>query len=113
MFTLEALYARRTEFNLGRQEEKARFLAHHDPLTSLANRTLLSQELEAALAKARARPFPIYLLALDLDGFKAVNDTFGHHVGDELLKVVAGRLTRVVKTTDLVARLRVMNSRWS
>ena len=72
--------------------------ATHDPLTGLANRALFNERLERS-------PLPLTLLALDLDRFKAVNDTQGHEAGDELLKQVAGRLIPLVGNTDLVARL--------
>lgn len=103
LFFLEAHYARLAQFRLHRREERAQYLAHHDSLTGLANRTLFLDELQSVL-RAKDRP-PICLLALDLDGFKGVNDTYGHLVGDELLRVVADRLRKVVDENDLVARL--------
>lgn len=72
--------------------------ATHDPLTGLANRTLFTERLERS-------PLPLTLLALDLDRFKAVNDTMGHEAGDELLRQVAGRLTPLVGDNGLVARI--------
>src|SRR6185369_5874495 len=72
--------------------------ATHDPLTGLANRALFNERLERS-------PLPLTLLALDLDKFKAVNDTMGHEAGDELLKQVAARLTPLVSDNGLVARL--------
>ncbi|WP_018331956.1 putative bifunctional diguanylate cyclase/phosphodiesterase [Actinomycetospora chiangmaiensis] len=76
-------------------------LAHSDPLTGLANRTLLHQRLRQV---ERSSAVPA-VLVLDLDGFKAVNDSFGHEVGDALLVAVADRLRGVVRETDTVARL--------
>ncbi|MCD2187995.1 putative bifunctional diguanylate cyclase/phosphodiesterase [Actinomycetospora soli] len=76
-------------------------LAHSDPLTGLANRTLLHERLREV---ERASAVPA-VLVLDLDGFKAVNDSFGHEVGDALLVAVAERLRAVVRETDTVARL--------
>ncbi|WP_433802749.1 putative bifunctional diguanylate cyclase/phosphodiesterase [Actinomycetospora sp. CA-084318] len=76
-------------------------LAHSDPLTGLANRTLLHERLREV---ERAAAVPA-VLVLDLDGFKAVNDAFGHEVGDALLVAVAERLRGVVRETDTVARL--------
>ena len=82
--------------------ERARAEAHHrathDPLTGLANRALFTERLERS-------PLPLTLLALDLDRFKAVNDTLGHEAGDELLKQVAARLGGLVRDADTVARL--------
>jgi diguanylate cyclase (GGDEF)-like protein len=84
------------------QEELSR-LSRLDPLTGLANRRRLDDEL-AALLDPRA-PQAFAVLLLDLDGFKAINDDLGHHVGDELLQTVAARLARCVRRGDLVARL--------
>jgi diguanylate cyclase (GGDEF)-like protein len=79
-------------------------MAHHDALTLLPNRLLYRENLKQNLARAR-RDQPISVLCLDLDDFKAVNDTLGHPVGDALLKVVAERLLKCVPDTDTVARL--------
>jgi len=85
--------------------EKIAYAAHHDTLTGLANRTLFNSKLEAALASAADGEHEGALLLLDLDRFKPVNDTFGHDVGDALLKSLAGRLKECVRSSDLVARL--------
>jgi len=79
--------------------------AHHDNLTGLANRTLFNATLDEALKDAQIGTACSNLLLLDLDRFKPVNDTFGHDVGDELLRQVAQRLKDCVRSTDLVARL--------
>ncbi|MBN8871770.1 MAG: EAL domain-containing protein [Rhodospirillales bacterium] len=79
-------------------------LAHHDPLTGLPNRLLFRQRLEAALARVR-RGEGVALHCLDLDEFKAVNDTLGHPVGDRLLQLVARRLQQTVREVDTIARL--------
>jgi len=85
-------------------DAKIAFLARHDVLTGLANRSLFQDRLEQALALAeRGKGFAV--LCLDLDRFKAVNDTLGHPVGDSLLRAVAGRLRDVVRESDTVARL--------
>ena len=80
-------------------------LAHHDSLTGLPNRELFQERLRQALALTRRSGERMALLFLDLDKFKDVNDTLGHHVGDLLLRAVARRLSRCVRETDTVARL--------
>ncbi|MBK1661951.1 putative bifunctional diguanylate cyclase/phosphodiesterase [Paracraurococcus ruber] len=87
-----------------RAEARIEHMARHDALTGLANRSELRTRLDAALARSR-RGEGFALLYLDLDRFKAVNDTLGHPVGDELLRAVTGRLRGLVRETDLVARL--------
>jgi diguanylate cyclase (GGDEF)-like protein/PAS domain S-box-containing protein len=79
--------------------------ALEDPLTGLANRTLLDDRLRVALARAGRHGSLTGVLFLDLDGFKAINDRHGHHVGDELLKAIADRLRAVLRPADVVARL--------
>jgi diguanylate cyclase (GGDEF)-like protein len=88
-----------------KSEAKVEYLAHHDPLTGLANRVLLGEQLDQALAHMRRTRDSLAVLFLDLDGFKSVNDTLGHTVGDALLKAVAERLRESVRDTDKVARL--------
>jgi GGDEF domain-containing protein len=78
--------------------------ALHDPLTGLANRTQLLERARPALAAAGNDAPPVALLMVDLDGFKAVNDTHGHLAGDELLRLVGARLTGTVRPDDMVAR---------
>jgi diguanylate cyclase (GGDEF)-like protein len=80
-------------------------LAHTDSLTGLANRLHLSTRIDSAVAELMPEAPGVALLLLDLDGFKAVNDSFGHATGDELLIMVARRLRRSLRTTDLAARL--------
>jgi diguanylate cyclase (GGDEF)-like protein len=84
-------------------ELKIGYMAHHDALTDLANRVLLNQRLENALDRI-VEPEMLAVHHLDLDQFKAVNDTFGHPAGDKLLKIVAGRLRGLVRETDTIAR---------
>lgn len=86
-------------------EKRLTHLANHDALTGVANRNLFTTELDIALRYAQRHGRHTALLALDLDRFKQVNDTFGHHTGDELLQEVARRLTRCVRDSDTVARL--------
>jgi diguanylate cyclase (GGDEF)-like protein/PAS domain S-box-containing protein len=80
-------------------------LAHHDPLTGLPNRILFQERLRHALAQGKRAHQRAALMFLDLDKFKDINDTLGHHVGDLLLRAVAKRLRRCVRETDTVARL--------
>jgi len=88
-----------------RLEERLRFLAFQDPLTGLANRTLLRERLDQALARAARSQHPITLLYLDLDDFKTVNDSLGHAAGDALLRIAAERLRQCARASDTVARL--------
>jgi diguanylate cyclase (GGDEF)-like protein len=81
------------------------YLAHHDALTGLANRVLLLERTEQALARLRRTGEQFNVMILDLDRFKAVNDTFGHAVGDGLIKSVGARLRGATRETDTVARL--------
>lgn len=81
------------------------YQAQHDNLTSLPNRSLLFERLEAELQSARDHVEPLALFVMDLDQFKEVNDTLGHHVGDRLLQEVGRRLASVLRRTDTVARL--------
>ncbi len=85
-------------------EAQIRYLAQHDSLTGLANRVVLNEGLERALTVA-GRGISSAVLCLDLDRFKAVNDTLGHYVGDQLLRAVAERLLACVREGDVVARL--------
>lgn len=86
-------------------EDKIAYLARHDTLTGLANRFTFEEKLNAARQFARECGSQLSLLFIDLDGFKNVNDTLGHGIGDELLKVVALRLTSVIGAKDFCARL--------
>ncbi len=90
-----------------REELQARsqYLAFHDSLTRLGNRVLFKEQLDEALKDVSGTPHPLAVLFLDLDGFKAVNDTLGHSVGDLLLKTIAGELHDLLPPTDRIARL--------
>ena len=88
-----------------RLEERIQHLAHHDPLTDLPNRALFQDRLQVASAQCLRRDATVGVFYLDLDGFKAVNDSFGHDAGDQLLKVVAGRLNECIRDGDTLARL--------
>jgi diguanylate cyclase (GGDEF)-like protein/PAS domain S-box-containing protein len=88
-----------------RAEERIHRLAHYDVLTDLPNRRLLMDRLDRAVALAARHRRQVAVLMLDLDGFKPVNDTYGHDVGDDLLKEVARRLESSVRRADTIARL--------
>ena len=86
-------------------EARIHFLAHHDTLTQLPNRLLMMDRLELTLAAAKRHGKMVGVLFIDLDNFKTVNDSLGHHAGDELLKRVAGRIQTVLRGADVVSRL--------
>lgn len=87
-----------------RIEEHTRHLAEHDFLTDLPNRVLFLDRLNQALASARRKHTKVAVMFVDLDRFKGINDSFGHHVGDAVLKEVARRLTGCVRSVDTVSR---------
>jgi len=88
-----------------RSEERLTYLAQYDHLTGLVNRSLFRDRLIQAMARSKRLQQPLGLMLLDLDRFKAVNDTLGHDVGDELLKSVSERLKSCVREVDTVARM--------
>jgi diguanylate cyclase (GGDEF)-like protein/PAS domain S-box-containing protein len=87
------------------ETERLSALALQDPLTGLANRSLLTDRLDQALTRTARTYRPVAVLMCDLDGFKPVNDSHGHAAGDEILREVAARLREVVRTSDTVARI--------
>ncbi|MFI5010046.1 MAG: putative bifunctional diguanylate cyclase/phosphodiesterase [Solirubrobacterales bacterium] len=95
----------RTDAELTRREEELAFLATHDPLTGLPNRTLILDRVEQMLARSRRSQTPVAALFVDLDNFKSINDTLGHSAGDELLQAVAARLDGILRATDALGRL--------
>jgi diguanylate cyclase (GGDEF)-like protein/PAS domain S-box-containing protein len=86
-------------------EERLKFLATHDPLTGLPNRGEFERFCREAMARARRRGLRVAVLYIDLDNFKPVNDTYGHTIGDELLRTIGARMKQVVRETDTVARI--------
>ncbi len=102
--SLEKTVMTRTE-GLEAANRQLRQLATHDALTGLPNRVLLDDRLAQAIAHADRADHQFAVLVLDLDRFKLINDSFGHHAGDELLNEVARRLNGVVRTIDTVARV--------
>ncbi|MGA8746038.1 MAG: EAL domain-containing protein [Solirubrobacterales bacterium] len=95
----------RTDEELARREEELSFLATHDSLTGLPNRTLILDRVEQILSRSRRRKTPAAALFVDLDNFKDINDTLGHGTGDELLRAVAARLDGVIRESDALGRL--------
>ncbi len=88
-----------------RTEAQLTYLAHHDHLTGLPNRTLLFDRLDQALASSARDGTSVALLLVDLDDFKTVNGSVGHHLGDETLRTIAHRLKRLLRQSDTVARM--------
>ncbi|MDP8963649.1 MAG: CHASE2 domain-containing protein [Cyanobacteriota bacterium] len=95
----------RANIELKLSEDRLRYLAYHDALTGLGNRKYFHESLSQSLERARSNNQILALMFLDLDGFKQVNDTLGHDTGDQLLKVVAQRLTNGLRNSDIVSRL--------
>ena len=88
-----------------RAEDQIRFLAHHDALTGLPNRSLLNDRLTQAILQTQRHNPWVSVVFVDLDHFKNINDSLGHDAGDQLLKVIAGRMVAAVRSTDTVMRL--------
>ena len=95
----------RTDEELARREEELSFLATHDALTGLPNRTLILDRVEQMLARSARSQAQVAALFIDIDNFKTVNDTLGHAAGDQLLQAVAARLDGVVRGSDALGRL--------
>jgi diguanylate cyclase (GGDEF)-like protein len=91
--------------SISRERDHAGFAAAHDPLTGLLNRGAFGERLPLMLERCRLNRRPLALLLIDLDGFKAINDTLGHHAGDQLLRTLAQRLKASLRDGDVVARL--------
>jgi diguanylate cyclase (GGDEF)-like protein len=91
--------------SLASADQKLRFMAHHDGLTELPNRVMLMERLKQEMERSRLDGSCFSVLFLDLDGFKEINDTFGHHIGDLLLIAVARRIRSRIRSTDTLARI--------
>jgi diguanylate cyclase len=98
-------YVRRTTEEIRVGESQLRHLALHDPVCGLPNRIYFGERLETAINEVRGGGDPAAVFYIDLDHFKDVNDTLGHHIGDELILNVTQRLSRIMRGDDLVARL--------
>ena len=96
---------KQAEAELLRQKDILNHQAHHDALTGLANRILFNDRLEQSLKKAKRSNTKIAILFLDLDHFKEINDSLGHAVGDDILKIVTNRLNSTIRNEDSIARL--------
>jgi diguanylate cyclase (GGDEF)-like protein/PAS domain S-box-containing protein len=86
-------------------KKEIEYLAHHDPLTDLPNRTFFNTRLDHALIKAKRNEQQIGILYIDLDGFKHINDSLGHPTGDKVLKLAADRLNAIGRKSDTIARI--------
>ena len=104
-FGLTFLMVRRTRTAAQHAESHLHYLAHVDSVTQLPNRHEFNDALAYALARADRQDSSVGLLLLDLDNFKVVNDTLGHHCGDQLLKLVAERLVAILRGTDIICRI--------
>jgi len=102
--TFEQESARVAE-ELTRREEELAFMATHDQLTGLPNRTLILDRGEQMLARARRLRTPVAALVIDLDNFTSINDTLGHALGDQLLQAIAARLDNIVRDSDALGRI--------
>jgi diguanylate cyclase (GGDEF)-like protein len=98
-------HTRRTTQAIAAGESQLRHLALHDPVCGLPNRIYFAERLESAIGEVRRGGSSAAVFYIDLDHFKDVNDTLGHHIGDELILNVTQRLSRVMRGEDLVARL--------
>ena len=86
-------------------EKQLEYVAHYDALTSLPNRVLFADRLRQAMMQTERRKKELAVVYLDLDGFKAINDQYGHHIGDELLVIIAERMEESLRQGDTISRL--------
>ncbi len=104
-YSQDITHKKKIEQQLKEQTELLNFQAYHDALTHLPNRILFEDRLQQSLANAEKHCEKLGLLFIDLDNFKQINDTLGHHYGDEVLKIVAKRLSNCIREEDTLARL--------
>ena len=102
VINLIGMYADITEHK--KNQKQIEFLAYHDALTGLPNRVVAYEEFKVLSALAKAQSHQMAVLFLDLDGFKSINDTLGHHVGDMLIKDVAHRIQKVLTPENIICR---------
>jgi diguanylate cyclase (GGDEF)-like protein len=95
----------RTDEELARRQEELAFMATHDPLTGLPNRTLMMDRGEQMVVHSRRHHDPVAALSIDIDSFKGINDSLGHMLGDEILKAFARRLDGALRGSDGLARM--------
>lgn len=93
------------EVKVAEKTQSLQYLAHHDTLTSLPNRLLFIDRLEQSILHAKHQKIELHVLFLDLDRFKEINDSYGHEIGDQLLKAISKRLRQCIREEDTVARL--------
>jgi len=103
MVLIKRLYALNEKLHI--ELDNARYAAIHDGMTNLLNREYFFQRVKEKVIEAQRYKEKFAVIFIDLDSFKAINDTFGHHIGDKLLKVTANRIRLVARKSDLVARL--------
>lgn len=101
---LDVTERKKKETLIQEQADGLYYLAHYDMLTGLANRVLLTEKLKQSIKKAKQHKTQLTLLFIDINKFKAINDSFGHHVGDKVLKEIAHRLKKTIREEDTIAR---------
>ncbi|MCW4150006.1 sensor domain-containing diguanylate cyclase [Halomonas sp. 18H] len=104
-FIVDITQRKRLEERLQRANERLHYLAHHDELTGLLNRRAGLQRLEQELSRSSRYGSPLSIAMFDLDNFKAINDTYGHSVGDDILQEVTAKVNETLRETDLQIRL--------